>query len=192
MENFSKYYLSRVLADLSDPDMISESVSQDFDYRSFVRDGKKKSSVAREVRRAAARYPSAQHCDIEDSVMEALKEVSRRKPSTEASAKRIFKKHLASLISGAGRRAKGARKNLSCIKSIKVSGAEMQSLLGRAGKILTPNEKKILEMCVEGKSVRDIGSKMGMSFPTAWRILNSAVDKIRISHGMKSRHKDRR
>lgn len=192
MENFSRYYLRRILSDLPSPETISESVAQEFDYKDFVRKGRKKSAMAREVRRAADRHPSVQHCDIEDSVAEALREVSRRRPATEAAAKKIFKKHLDSLVSDAGKKKRAVRKNLSCIKSLKVSGSEMEGLLRRAGGILTPNERKILGMCVEGKSVREIGTDMGVSFPTAWRMLNSAVDKIRISHGMKSRHKDRR
>ena len=47
-------------------------------------------------------------------------------------------------------------------------------------------------MCSQGKSVRSIGTELKMSSATAWRLLNSAIDKIRMSHGMRSRHMDRR
>ena len=125
-------------------------------------------------------------------MVDALSDVRKAKPSDKESAERVFKKKLKSHLSKASGRKRGARKNLSCVKSIKVSGEELKSLLRRADKILSSNERKVLELCSKGESVRSIGPNMGMSFATAWRTLNSAIDKIRISHGMKSRHMDRR
>jgi DNA-directed RNA polymerase specialized sigma subunit len=187
MENFSMYYIKRSLEDSVDS-VLSES-AESFDFTSFVRKNRRKSELAKHVRRLSAKHPSVQNCDIEDAVLAALKEVSRKKPSSKSVATKIFNKSVSSTLSDLSKRSRKAKKGLSCLKSIKKSDSELSGLVAKAGKILTANERKVLDLCSEGRSVRKIGEEMGISFPTAWRILNSAIDKVRISHGMKSRKK---
>lgn len=187
MENFSMYYMRRRLEGLGD-EVLSEGVEA-FDHRAFVRKNKSKSALDRHVRKFSDGHPSLQRCDVEDAVLAALKEVSKKKPSTEESAKRLFGKQVKSLL---GKVRRAPSKNLSCLKAIKSSKSDLERMVSRAGKILTSNERRALDLCSDGHPVRKIGEMMGVSFPTAWRILNSAIDKVRISHGMKSRHKDRR
>lgn len=190
MAGFLDYYISRSLNEILDLDVISEST--DFSVSSFVRRNKSRGAMSSHIAKLSKKHPSIQHCDIEDCILDALSDVRKAKPPDKESAESIFKKKLKSHLSKASGRKKGVKKNLSCVKSIKVSGEELNSLLRRADRILTSNEKKVLELCSKGESVRSIGPSMGMSFATAWRTLNSAIDKIRISHGMKSRHMDRR
>jgi len=185
MEGFSVYYMRRML---EEDGVLSES-SDVFDAGSFVRKNRKKSSVEAHVRKFSEKYPSVQRCEVEDVVLKALKEVSKKKPGTEAAAKRLLKKQADSMLA---KIKKASGKNLSCLKAIKSSSSDLEGMIAKAGRILTANERKALDMCSKGSSVRKIGELMGLSFPTAWRILNLAIDKVRISHGMKSRHMDRR
>lgn len=187
------YYVARRLEDSQET--LIESFEDAFEPSVFARRNGSGSLFKGHVSRLHDRHPSAQRCDVEKAVRQALKELPKKKPADQGSAKRM----LARLADSALRSMKGdrkdARKSLSCIKSIKglaLSGKNLDSLMDRAGSILTANERKVLELCSRGHSVREIGSEMGISFPTAWRILNSAVDKVRISHGIKSRHMDKR
>ena len=98
-------------------------------------------------------------------------------------------------LSEVNKKKKGIRKSLSCVQAVKRSLGSSQSVsevIRRAEKSLTSQEKKVVTMCSEGKPVRKIAEEIGTSFPTAWRILNSALDKIRMSHGMRPRNLDLR
>ena len=187
MENFSMYYMKRSLED-SEDSVLSES-SESFDFRTFVRAKRKRTEFAKQVRKFSKKHPSLQNCDVEDAVLKGLREVSKRKPTTKSKAVSILNKAVSSSLSGLSKKSKNG---LSCLKLIKKSGSELEGMVSRAGRILTANERRVLDLCSQGNSVRKIGEMMEISFPTAWRILNSAIDKVRISHGMKSRHKDRR
>lgn len=186
MGSFLDYYVSRRL---EGDGVLSES----FDPVAFVRKSRRGKGFKSLVRKLSERKPSAQHCDVEEAVRKSLKGLSGS--SDERSAERKVLKKAESLLSEIMKGSKGSKKNLSCPKSVKGlsrTGGNLKDLLSRAGRILTGKEKRALELCSEGKSVREIGSLMKVSFATAWRVLNSALDKVRISHGMKSRNKDRR
>lgn len=181
------YYMRRRLEGLKN-EIISEGV-ESFDYKAFIRKNRKKSALERHFQRFSRKHPTVQRCDVEGAILEALKFVSKKRPSTEESATKLFKRHVDSLL---GKVKRPSSKSISCLKAIKSSGSDLRDMVARAGKILTGNERTALDLCSKGHSVRKIGEMMKSSFPTAWRVLNSAIDKVRISHGMKSRHKDRR
>lgn len=187
MRSFALYFMERQLAE---DEVISESISADtLDSKSlrrllkrFVRDNKSHFD---------SKYPNLLKSDIEEAMEEAAKEVRKEKPSSEKSAKRMFKKKTQQILSGNKTRKKEIKKSLSCVKALKLpSDKPISHLARKAEGMLTAQERKVLELCSQGKSVRSIGQEIGKSFPTAWRVLNSAIDKIRMSHGMGSRHKD--
>lgn len=189
------YYLRRSLEDLSHEQSLTESVDSSFDVAGFVRENRKKSAFDGHVRLFSKKYPSVRRCDVEDSVADSLKKIVGKEPKSLKSAKREFGRLVDSALSEISRRSKDARRSLSCLKSVKslsVKGLNLDDLIGRAKGVLTSDERMSLELCSSGHSVREMGSIMGVSFPTAWRTLNRALDKVRVTHGMKSRHRDRR
>jgi DNA-directed RNA polymerase specialized sigma subunit len=139
------------------------------------------------------KFPNAQHEDIEDSFQDSAEKVLKEKPTCEKEMERLFNKHMDENLSSIRKKKRSINKKLSCIKSIKsqLDGHEsFDELMKRAEKILTGKERKIIAMCSQGKSVRHIGKEMEISPASAWRALNNGIDKIRLSHGMKSRHLD--
>lgn len=191
MGSFLNYYISRML----EPSEVLSEASGDFDVAGFVRRNGSGSLFRNQVAKFHDRHPSFQRYEVEKAVRGALKEVGKKRPDGPGAAKRMLAKSVKSILDSVKGGRKDARKSLSCIKSIKglaSSGRDLESLINRAGSILTANERRSLELCSKGRSVREMGSEMGVSFPTAWRVLNSALDKLRISHGMKSRHMDKR
>lgn len=191
---FSSYYLLRSLED-SLPELVSESAGSDFDIKNFVRENRKSKTFKRHVLDFSGRHPQARNCDVEESVARALSDLAKKNPSGKSSAKRLFKKQVDDHLSQISKKSKDAKKKLSCLKSIKSfssKGMDMEEIIGRAKSILTGKERMSLELCSSGHSVREMALIMKVSFPTAWRILNRAIDKVRVSHGMKSRHKDKR
>lgn len=136
-------------------------------------------------------FPDAQHEDMEVAFRNAVKKVLKERPETEKSAEKIFKKAMKEGLSDLHRNKRRIKKNLSCVKLIKsTSNESVPLMIKRAEKILTGKEKKVLGMCSQGKSVRSIAKDTDMSHPTVWRTLNSAIDKIRMSHGIRPRYKD--
>lgn len=141
------------------------------------------------------RFPRIQHGDVEDAFDEAVRKTKKKEYASASSAKKAIRKEMEKSLAEINRRKRAAGKSLSCVKSVKASlgdGQSMADLMRRAEKMLTAQEMKVVKMCSEGKPVRKIAEEIGTSFPTAWRVLNSALDKIRVSHGMRPRHLDRR
>jgi len=139
------------------------------------------------------RFPKIQYGDVEDAFDSAVAEVKKGSPKSESSTKRAIRKSMERHLSEVNKKKKGIRKSLSCVKAVKASLGSHDSvseIIRRAEKTLTSQEKRVLTMCSEGKPVRKIAEQIGTSFPTAWRTLNSALDKIRISHGMRPRNMD--
>lgn len=181
MRSFVSYFLERSLGERIE--VISESSSM---Y-------KRLKSV--QIERLYDKYRNVQYGDVEEALDAAADEVRTKKPADEASAKRLLLKSAEKILSSLNKKKKSAKKSLSCVRAIKSSVPDGETkpihvLMKRAERILTNREKKVLSMCADGKSVRTIGKEMGMSYPTVWRDLNSAIDKIRVSHGMKSRNLD--
>jgi DNA-binding NarL/FixJ family response regulator len=187
MRNFALYFLERQLAA---EEVISESASNEaIDAKGIKRLLNKISKSQRS--HFDSKYPNLQKSDIEDAISEAKKEVKKQKPESEKSAKIMFKKTVDQILSGLKSRKKEIKRSLSCVKALKIpSDKPISHLVKKADNMLTAQERRVLELCSQGKSVRAIGHEIDKSFPTAWRILNSAIDKIRMSHGMGSRHKD--
>jgi len=193
--DFSMYYLKRSLEELLDAEILSESVGHDFDVREFVKNSKKNSVMEKYVLDFSLKHPSVRRCDVEDSIHEALSKLVRDKPAGSKEALRMLRTRVDELLSEVKKKGKDVKKKMSCLKSVKSfssKGVDLGSIIGKARGILTSNEKTALELCSSGHSVREMGLIMKMSFPTAWRTLNKALDKVRISHGMKSRHRDKR
>lgn len=187
MISFALYFLERQLAT---DEVISESVSAEaLDSAGLKKFMKKLINKSKD--HFDSKYPDLQKSDIEDAMEEAGKEVRKNKPKSEKAAKTMFKKNVDKILSGSKIRKKEIKKNLSCIKALKMpSDKPISHITKKAEGLLTAQERRVLELCSQGKSVRSIGEEIGKSFPTAWRILNSAIDKIRMSHGMRSRNKD--
>lgn len=187
MRSFGSYYLLRSLEG-SENESLTESVAI----------GGKKKLRGDLVSKYYEKYPNVQYEDVEEAFEDAAKEAAKKKPDTESSAKRMISKGMEKTLSAINKKKKGIGRNLSCVKAIKAAVSDEQgnkpisSLMKRASKVLTNQEIRVMRMCSDGKSVRSIGSELGVSYPTAWRILNSAIDKIRMSHGIRSRHLDRR
>lgn len=146
------------------------------------------------IERLYKKFPKIQYGDVEEAFDEAMKEVKKSRPSSEASVKRAIRRKMEKILSQTNARKKGARKSLSCVGAVKsaAAGDTVADLIKRAARILTSQELKVISLCSEGKPVRKIADEIGTSFPTAWRVLNSALDKMRVSHGMRPRHLDRR
>lgn len=186
MTSFALYFLERQLAT---DEVISESVSAEpLDAKSLKKLMKK--TISGSKSHFDSKYPDLPKSDIEEAMEEAAKEVRKKKPDSEKAAKAMFKKNVDQILSGSKARKKEIKKNLSCVKALKMpSDKPISHLAKKAEGMLTAQERKVLELCSQGKSVRSIAEEIGKSFPTAWRILNSAIDKIRMSHGMRSRNK---
>jgi DNA-binding CsgD family transcriptional regulator/flagellar hook-basal body complex protein FliE len=182
--SFVKYFIERELSGIGD--LISESV----DNAPKLRKKDLESLMSRLKKKYANyfqdKFPKAQHDDIEEALDDSSKKVHEANPDSESSAKKIFKREAKNILSGLTKKKRKANKNLSCVKAMKIPGS-ISSLIKRAERMLTSQEKKIIEMCSQGRSVRSIGSELGISAATAWRALNHGLDKIRLSHGIKSR-----
>lgn len=189
MKTFAQYFIENQLKESNT--IISESV---LDAEDLTR----KSTLERHMRQRhlgdfIEKFPDVQHEDMEVAFRDAVKKVLKEKPDSERSAEKIFAKAMEEGLSDVNKNKKHVKKSLSCVKLIKSSAeGSISSIMKRAEKILTGKERKILDMCSKGKSVRAIAQETGMSHPTAWRTLNSAIDKMRMSHGIRPRHKDLR
>jgi DNA-binding NarL/FixJ family response regulator len=189
---FSRYYLIRSLDETSS-ETINES--SEFDVRKFIHDNKKIATLKKHIAYFSKKHPHARNCDLEDSIIAAFSEILNKKPTNERTANRILQKKVKDSLSEILKKGRDSRKNLSCLKSLKSfsrKGVNLDEIIGKAKGILTGKEKKVLEMCTEGKSVRQIALDMKTSFPTVWRTLNKALDKVRVSNGMRGRYKDKR
>ncbi len=188
---FSRYFISRRLEDLGG--LLSEAADPK-EFRGAVR------KVERELKgsyinRLYDKFPKIQYGDVEDAFEDAVKEVKKGPPRSESATKRAIRKSMEKSLASVNRKKKDVRKSLSCVQAVKASLGSNQSvseIIRRAEKTLTSQEKKVVIMCSEGKPVRKIAEEIGTSFPTAWRVLNSALDKIRMSHGMRPRNLDLR
>lgn len=145
------------------------------------------------LRKLYERFPKIQHGDIEEAFDEAMAEVKKGPARSEAAMRKAIRRRMEKILAGMNRRKKGAKKSLSCVQAVKASlksGQSVDDLMKKAQRILTSQESRVLKMCSEGKPVRKIAEEMGTSFPTAWRVLNAALDKLRVSHGLRPRHLD--
>lgn len=191
---FSTYYLLKNFLNLEE-NTILESVETKFDIRKFVIDNKKKHLFQKHVLNLSKKYPQVRNCDIEDSILESLSSLIKKKPKNKSSANKLFKKIVEENLNEIIKKGKKTKRKLSCLKSIKsfsLKGIDIDEIIGKAKGILTNKEKTTLQLCASGHSVRQISKIINVSFSTAWRILNKGLDKVRISHGMKSRYKDKR
>lgn len=187
MKTFAQYFMENQLKDVGG--LLSES-------RLTAEDLAGKSALQKHMRRKhlnhfIEEFPDVQHEDMEIAFRNAVKKVLKEKPETEKSAEKTFKKAMEEGLSDLHKNKRRIKKNLSCVKLIRSTSDEsIPSIIKRAEKILTGKEKRVLGMCSQGKSVRSIAKETDMSYPTVWRTLNSAIDKIRMSHGIKPRYKD--
>lgn len=134
--------------------------------------------------------PHAQYDDVEDAFKDAVGAVNKAKPESEQMARSLINKEMKKNLSVFKSKKRDVQKNLSCIKSIKKSinsGASLDELMRRSDKMLTNLERRVLRMCSEGMSVRRMGLELDISSASAWRALNSGIDKLRLSYGMKPR-----
>lgn len=198
MKNFILYFLEKQLEDLAEKTILSESKTADLEdlYVKGVLKGRKKALnlLLEELKKKYLKmfyrkFPKVQYEDIEEAFHETTSKIINEKPKSEKKIETLFKKLMIQNLSEFSNKKRKVRKNLSCVKVIKSSLGydQMSSLMRRVEKLLTPQEKSVIELCVQGKPVRTIGKELNISAATAWRSLNSAIDKIRLSHGMKSR-----
>jgi DNA-binding NarL/FixJ family response regulator len=188
---FGEYLIMKAVS--SQPETISESVAP-AEIKRAVRKIEKELKGSY-IEKLYKKFPKIQYCDVEEAFDEAMEEVKKNPPPSETSAKRAMRKRMEKILAHTNSRKRGARKSLSCVGAVKSmvgAGGTVASLIKRAEKILTNQELKVISLCSEGKPVRKIAEEIGTSFPTAWRVLNSALDKIRVSHGMRPRNLDRR
>ena len=188
---FGLYFIARQISEA--PLNLSESVEPGEMVRITKR--MEKELKGSYLKKLYDRFPRIQHGDVEDAFDEAVKENKKKKYASSSSARKAIRKAMEGKLSEINKRNRARSKSLSCIKAVKSSldsGQSISEITKRAEKILTSQEMKVVKMCSEGSSVRRIAEEIGTSFPTAWRILNSALDKIRVSYGMKPRHMDRR
>jgi DNA-binding CsgD family transcriptional regulator len=188
---FGLYFILRQTGE--EPSTLSESVEK----AELVKITKRveKEIKGSYLKRLYDRFPRVQHGDVEDAFDDAVRKTRKKEYASASSAKKAIRKEMEKSLSEINKRKRATGKSLSCVKSVKAAlgdGQSMAELIRRADKILTAQEMKVVRMCSEGKPVRKIAEEIGTSFPTAWRILNSALDKIRVSYGMKPRHLDRR
>jgi DNA-binding CsgD family transcriptional regulator len=188
---FGLYFMLRQMGE--EPAALSESVEK----AELVKITKRveKEIKGSYLKRLYDRFPRVQHGDVEDAFDDAVRKTRKKEYASASSAKKAIRKEMEKSLSEINKRKRATGKSLSCVKSVKAAlgdGQSMAELIRRADKILTAQEMKVVRMCSEGKPVRKIAEEIGTSFPTAWRILNSALDKIRVSYGMKPRHLDRR
>jgi DNA-binding CsgD family transcriptional regulator len=189
--NFALYFMKRLLD--GQEEIVSESVEPK-EFRRAVRRAEKELK-GDYIKRLYEKYPRIQYNDIEDAFDEAMQEVKKGGAKSESSVRRSILKAMERRLASANKKRRSVGKSLSCIGAVKSSlrnGQSISDLMKRAEKILTNQEMKVVSMCAEGKSVRKMADDMDISFPTVWRTLNSALDKIRVSYGMRPRHLDRR
>jgi len=188
---FGEYLIMKALSE--SPETISEA-AEPAEIRKAVRRIEKELKGSY-INRLYSKFPKIQYADVEDAFDEAMKEAKKSKPPSEAAAKKTIRRKMEKILSQTNARKKSARKSLSCVGAVKAAvgaGGTVADLIKKAARILTSQELKVISLCSEGKPVRKIAEEIGTSFPTAWRALNSALDKIRVSHGMRPRHLDRR
>jgi DNA-binding NarL/FixJ family response regulator len=188
---FGEYLIMKELSEK--PETISEG-AEPAEIRKAVRKIEKELKGSY-IDRLYSKFPKIQYADVEEAFDEAMKEVKKGKPTSEAAAKKAIRRKMEKILSQTNARKKVAGKSLSCVGAVKAAvgtGGTVADLIKKAAKILTSQELKVISLCSEGKPVRKIAEEIGTSFPTAWRVLNSALDKIRVSHGMRPRHLDRR
>jgi len=188
---FSLYFMMRRLKD--GEGVISES-AEPFDFRKASRAARKELKGPC-MKKLHQKFPKAQRKDIEDAFDDAVEQVRKSGASSFYSMKKAILRRMEEAISEGGKKRKVASKTLSCVQAVKSSlsrGQSIEDMMSRAEKILTGREMKVVKMCSEGKPGRKIAKEIGTSFPTAWRTLNSALDKIRVSHGIRPRNLDRR
>lgn len=188
---FGMYFMARRLSD--EAFNISESVEPGEMLRITKRVEKELKGTY--LRRLYDRFPRIQHGDVEDAFDEAVKKTKKKEYGSASAAKKAIRKEMEKTLSDINKRKRQAGRSLSCVQSVKASlssGQSVAELMRKAEKILTAQEMKVVKMCSKGQPVRKIAEEIGTSFPTAWRILNAALDKIRVSHGMRPRHLDRR
>lgn len=188
---FALYFMKRLLD--GQETTISEATDPS-DFHRAVRRAEKELKGAY-IKRLYDKYPRIQYSDIEEAFDEALQDVKKGEAKSEPAVRRNIKKSMERKLAAVNKKKRSVGKSLSCVGAVKSAlknGQSMSDLMKRAEKILTSQEMRVVSMCAEGKSVRKMSQEMDISFPTVWRTLNSALDKIRVSHGMRPRHLDRR
>jgi len=188
---FGLYFLKRQMQG-QPPEILSESADPK-EFRKAVRKIEKELKGSY-IKRLYDRFPKIQYGDVEAAFETAVKETKKGPPRSEQAAKKAIRRSMEKTLGATNNRKRAAGKSLSCVKAVKSSMGDQpfQELMRKAEKILTSQELKAVRLCSEGKPVRKMAEEMGTSFPTAWRVLNMALDKIRISNGMRSRNLDRR
>lgn len=188
---FALYFMRRLLE--GQEGLVSEATDH-AEFRKAVRKAEKELKGSY-IKKLYEKYPRIQYSDVEDAFDEAMQEVRKGDSKSESAVRRSVRKIMERKLSAVNKKKRAVGKSLSCIKAVKSSlnnGQSMSDLMKRAERILTSQEMKVVSMCSEGKSVRKMAEEMGISFPTVWRTLNTALDKIRVSHGMRPRNLDRR
>lgn len=181
-----------ILRETEAPDGVLSEATDPAEFRRAVR-RMEKDLKGGYVKRLYDKFPKIQYGDVEEAFDEALKEVKKGPAKSPAAIRKAIRKAVEKRLAEANRRKRTAGKSLSCVQAVKSSlarGESIEGLAKRAERVLTSQERKVLDLCSRGKPVREIAKEIGTSFPTAWRILNCALDKIRMSHGLSPRHKD--
>lgn len=187
MKTFAQYFMENQLKESAE--LISESTLA-------AEDLSKRSALERHMRNKhlghfIEMFPNVQYEDMDNAFRDAVRKVLKEKPDSQRSAEKKFAKAIKEGLSEIHKKKRHIKKSLSCVNFIKSpSGESIPDIIKRAEKILTGKEKKVLGMCSQGKSVRSIAKETDMSHPTVWRTLNSGIDKIRMSHGIRPRYKD--
>jgi DNA-binding CsgD family transcriptional regulator len=195
MKSFALYFIEKQLESVPSNAILSESTDLDELYTKGVLKGGKKALKElleklkkKYIKSFYEKFPKTQYEDIEEAFHDATQKIIKEKSKSNKAIEKIFKKTMTQSLAEISKNKKCIKKNLSCIKVVKsTTNQPISVLMRRAEKFLTAQEKKVIEMCAEGNTVRNIGEKLGISAATAWRSLNSGLDKIRLSHGMKSR-----
>jgi len=191
VKSFGVYYLEKELQSNS---VLLESTDLDELYSKGVLKGRKKALKSfletlknKYVKIFYNKFPKIQYEDIQEAFDETIKKILEEKPKTQKKIEQLFKKNMHQNLSAYSKRKKDFKKNLSCLKSVKMTNQSIKELMRRSERLLTSQEKKIIEMCSQGKTVRAMAKEINLSPATTWRVLNIALDKIRLSHGIKSR-----
>jgi len=176
---FLAYYLQKQLEPVSSKTIVESS---------FVKNIEKNNSH-KIINKFYDSLPHAQYDDVEDAFKDAVEIAKKAKPGSEQIAKNLINKEMQKNLSVLKNKKRHIRKNLSCIKSIKksITSDSLEELVKRSAKILTNLERRVLRMCSEGMTVRRMGQELEISYASAWRALNSGIDKLRLSYGMKPR-----
>lgn len=183
---FGHYYISRLLRE-NEEEFFFESSEPNVRITKSV-ESKLKSSMIKSI---YEKFPRVQKMDVDKAFDDAVKIAKKKGHETLYSAKRAIRRQVEKELAEINKKRRGAKGSLSCVASVKSAlkrNQPMEELIARAERILTGNELKVIRMCAEGKPVRKIAEEIGTSFPTAWRILNSGLDKMRVSNGMRPRH----